>query len=60
MTCDHADQNCPVVEGSVLRVSIPFVDPKVSDNTEAEAATYDERSRQIAREMFFLMKQVNS
>lgn len=60
MTCDHADQNCPVVEGSVLRVSIPFVDPKVSDNTEAEAGTYDERSRQIAREMFFLMKQVNS
>jgi protein-tyrosine-phosphatase len=60
MTCDHADQNCPVVEGSVLRVSIPFVDPKVSDNTEAEAATYDDRSRQIAREMFFLMKQVNS
>jgi arsenate reductase len=40
-------------------VAIPFVDPKVSDNTPAEAATYDERCRQIAREMFFLMKQVN-
>ena len=59
MTCDHADKNCPVVAGSALRVAIPFVDPKVSDNTPAEAATYDERCRQIASEMFFLMKQVN-
>jgi arsenate reductase (thioredoxin) len=60
MTCDQADKNCPVVEGSVLRVPIPYVDPKVSDGTGDEAAVYDERSRQIAREMFFLMKQVNS
>lgn len=57
MTCDSADRNCPLVLGSVLRVAIPFVDPKVSDGTDAEARTYDERSRQIAREMFFLMKE---
>jgi arsenate reductase (thioredoxin) len=60
MTCDNADKNCPVVFGSTLRVPIPFVDPKVSDGTDKEAATYDERCRQIAREMFFLMKQVSS
>lgn len=59
MTCDSADKNCPLVKGSVLRVPIPYIDPKVSDGSEKEAATYDERSRQIAREMFFLMKQVN-
>lgn len=59
MTCDSADKNCPIVEGSVIRVPIPFVDPKVSDGTDKETATYDERCRQIAREMFFLMKQVN-
>ena len=60
MTCDHADKNCPVVEGAVMRVPVHYVDPKVSDGTPQEAATYDERCRQIAREMFFLMKQVNS
>lgn len=60
MTCDNADKNCPNVEGSILRVPIPFVDPKVSDGTDKETATYDERCRQIAREMLFLMKQVNS
>jgi hypothetical protein len=36
-----------------------YVDPKVSDNSPKERATYDERSRQIAREMFFLMSQVS-
>lgn len=59
MTCDTADKNCPVVEGSVLRVPIPYIDPKVADSTPQEAATYDERCKQIAREMFFLMSQVN-
>lgn len=58
MTCDSADKNCPLVRGSALRVAIPYVDPKLSDGTDAEARTYDERSRQIAREMFYLMHQV--
>jgi hypothetical protein len=35
------------------------VDPKISDGTDREVATYDERCRQIAREMLFLMRQVN-
>ncbi|MGE9296422.1 MAG: low molecular weight phosphatase family protein [Puniceicoccales bacterium] len=60
MTCDHADQNCPIVEGSLMRVAIPYVDPKVSDGTDVENATYDERCHQIAREMFYLMSQVNA
>ena len=59
MTCDSADKNCPVVFGSALRVPIPYVDPKISDGTDREVATYDERCRQIAREMLFLMRQAN-
>lgn len=60
MTCSHADKNCPIVEGSLMRVAVPFVDPKVSDGTDKENATYDERCHQIAREMFYLMSQVNA
>jgi arsenate reductase (thioredoxin) len=60
LTCDHADKNCPVVQGAVMRVPVHYVDPKNSDGTATEAATYDETCRQIAREMFFLMKQVNA
>jgi arsenate reductase len=57
-SCDDAADKCPVVEGAALRLPIVYVDPKVTDNTPAEAATYDERSRQIAREMFYLMSSV--
>ncbi len=58
MTCSDADKNCPFIPGASLRVPIPYVDPKESDGTEQEAANYDERCRQIATEMFYLMSQV--
>lgn len=53
MTCSSADEACPIVQGAVKRIAIPYIDPKVSDNTPLEAATYDERSQQICREMFY-------
>ncbi len=57
MTCDHADQNCPVAKGSSMRVGVHYLDPKESDGKPEEEATYDERCRQIAREMFYMMSQ---
>lgn len=58
MVCSDADEACPVVDGANARVAITYVDPKVSDGTPEEAATYTERSQQIAREMFFFMDQL--
>ncbi|HKS36941.1 MAG TPA: protein-tyrosine-phosphatase [Verrucomicrobiae bacterium] len=58
--CDNALEKCPVVKGATIQLPILFVDPKVSDGLPHESATYDERSRQIAREMFFLMSQVEA
>lgn len=55
MTCSDADENCPMVAGAAGRIAIPYEDPKAFDGTEQEAAKYDERSRQIAREMLYLM-----
>lgn len=55
MTCAHADEACPLVPSCNLRAAIRYDDPKVSDNTPAEASTYDERSAQICREMLLLM-----
>lgn len=55
MVCNEADEACPAVPGAARRVALPFVDPKVSDGTAQEAATYDERCRQICREMLFVM-----
>lgn len=57
MTCTQADKGCPRVEGCALRVAIPFEDPKVADGTADEASTYDERCRQICREMLFVFSQ---
>ena len=59
-SCEDAAEKCPVVEGAGLRLPIPYADPRVSDNTSGETATYDERSRQIAREMFYLMSRVRT
>jgi arsenate reductase (thioredoxin) len=55
MVCSSADQGCPLVYGASARFSIPYIDPKVSDGTEAEAATYRARAMQIGAEMFYVM-----
>jgi arsenate reductase len=59
MTCSDADKNCPTVEGATYRVAIPYDDPKAFDGTELESDKYDERCRQISREMLWLFSQVN-
>jgi arsenate reductase (thioredoxin) len=56
MTCSDADENCPFVPGATKRFSITYIDPKESDGTPRESETYDDRCRQIAREMLFMMK----
>jgi arsenate reductase (thioredoxin) len=53
MTCAQADGLCPVVRGAASRISLPYDDPKAFDGTPQETATYDERCRQIAREILF-------
>jgi len=58
MTCTQAEKSCPNIAGSSLRAGIFFDDPKVADGTPEEAAKYDERCRQICREMLYLFSQV--
>ncbi len=53
MTCGAADVGCPVVFGAARRIAITYDDPKAADGTTQEAAVYDERCRQIAREMLY-------
>lgn len=58
MSCSDADESCPIVRGASSRFAITYIDPKVSDGTSSESATYDERCAQIAREMFYIVSQV--
>ena len=58
MTCSSADAACPIVQGAAVRVSLPWDDPKVADDTPDETARYDERCRQIGIEMLYLFSRV--
>lgn len=60
LTCSEADKNCPYIPGASLRSPINYEDPKEFDGTADEQKAYDERCRQIATEMFFLMSEVSS
>jgi hypothetical protein len=58
MTCSVADKTCPVVQGAVSRYAIHYVDPRLCDDTPTETTAYNERCREIAREMFYIMAEV--
>lgn len=51
MTCSEADTACPSVPGASERISLPYEDPKLFDATELEREMYDQRCREISREM---------
>ena len=57
MTCSDADANCPYIPGAT-RLTLTYEDPKAADSTPAESARYDERVRQIGRELFYVVKRV--
>lgn len=54
MTCSEADAACPSVPGASERMSLPYEDPKLYDGTEREREMYDQRCRQIGREMLYV------
>jgi arsenate reductase (thioredoxin) len=58
MTCANADKACPVVIGASKRIALHYVDPKEFDGTKLEAQKYDERTRQICREVFYAFSKV--
>jgi arsenate reductase len=58
MTCSVADKTCPVVNGAISRYAIHYADPRLCDDTPTETTAYNERCREIAREMFYIMSEV--
>jgi len=60
LTCSSADQGCPFIAGAEVRIPITFEDPKAFDNTPQQAEKYEERSLQIATEMFYVFSQIKS
>ena len=59
MTCNNADEGCPMVFGAEARFPIKYDDPKAFDGTEIMNEKYTERSLEIASEMCFVFAQIN-
>lgn len=60
LTCSQADEDCPFIPGAKKRISIPFEDPKIYDNTLQQSKKYEERSIQIASELFYVFSKIKS
>jgi arsenate reductase len=60
MTCSQADGGCPFIAGAEKRIPITFEDPKAFDNTPQHKEMYQERSLQIATEMFYVFSQIKN
>lgn len=58
MTCSQADGGCPFIPGAEKRIPITFEDPKVFDGTPQQAEKYEERSLQIATELFYVFSKI--
>ena len=54
MTCSDAEKNCPFVEGSEIKFSLPYEDPKKYDKSKSEKNDYKKTSEKIASEMNYL------
>jgi arsenate reductase (thioredoxin) len=57
MVCGEADAGCPFVKGSALRLSMPYLDPKIYDGGSLESAKYAERRDDMGRLMLSVMMQ---
>ncbi len=58
VTCNSADEACPIVFGAEARFPVKYDDPKVFDHTALMDAKYGERSLQIGEEMWYLFGQI--
>lgn len=58
VTCNNADEACPIVFGAEARIPVKYNDPKAFDNTPQQTEKYAERSLEIAQEMAWVFSQI--
>jgi arsenate reductase len=60
MVCGEADAGCPLVRGAAVRISTPYLDPKIYDGSVYESQKYAERRDDIGRLMLCVMMQARN
>lgn len=58
MTCSSADEGCPFIAGAEQRLPIRYEDPKAFDGTDLMDQKYQERSIEIASEMYYVFSKI--
>ena len=58
MTCDSANEACPIVTGAEKRFPITYKDPKAFDNTPLQTEKYLEKSLEIATELAYVFERL--
>ena len=58
LTCSDADTNCPFIPNADVRIALTFEDPKMFDNTPQQTEKYQDRSLEIATELYAIFSKV--
>ena len=58
ITCESANTKCPHISEAIQQYYLPYLDPKISDNTENQAQIYLEVNKQIAGEIHYIFKMI--
>ena len=58
--CGDADENCPVLPGTLKRYHLGYNDPKQFDGTAKEIQAYAEKVIEIGTEMLYLVQKISS
>lgn len=59
-TCSEADESCPLVQGSNIRISTPYKAVKFSDGKPEQTAVYNGCSRQMEVEILYCFSLVKA
>jgi arsenate reductase (thioredoxin) len=60
LVCGEADEACPHVKGASIRISMPFLDPKIFDESTFESQKYTERRDDIGRVLLCALMQARN
>lgn len=59
MVCSDADENCPIVHGADIRISMPYDDPRHFDGKPEQNFAYAERCKEIGRDLLWCFNRVH-
>lgn len=60
MNCAQADSDYSLIAGAEKRISLPYEDPKIYDHTPQAEPQYQQTSKQIATELFYVFSHLNA